>query len=175
MTWKSTAVVSGIGLLATWVASVPPPSIQKASAPPAPQVSERVASSASDIQRQAERLQVAVRADSAYEQPSRNLFRFGSPAVSKAPRPVAPQPTTEDRPVAPPPPAALQISLSGIAEDTVEGKEQRTAILSTPTGVLLVHEGDEVAGQYRVGAIESGAVELVRLDDGGVLRIALKP
>jgi hypothetical protein len=175
MTWKSTAVVSGIGLLATWVASVPPPSLPGASTQSRPQVNERAASSAtSDIARQAERLQVRLRTDSAYEQPSRNLFRFGSSAAPKAPSArTAPQPTP-DPPVTPPP-AALQISLSGIAGDMVEGQEQRTAILSTPTGILLVRKGDEVAGQFRVGAIDTGAVELVRLDDGGVLRLTLKP
>jgi hypothetical protein len=73
----------------------------------------------------------------------------------------------------PPSPPALRATLSGIATDRVGDKEQRTAILSTPAGVLFVHEGDTVAGQYRVRAIEAESLELVRLDDGGVLRLSL--
>jgi hypothetical protein len=77
-------------------------------------------------------------------------------------------------PVAPVPlPPA--VSLSGIAEDQVDGKTQRTAVLSSPQGVLLLREGDDVLGEYRVGSIDSDAVELVRNADGTRTRIALKP
>ena len=49
---------------------------------------------------------------------------------------------------------------------------ERTAILSSPSGVLLVREGDVVLGDYRVGRIESEAVELVKTD-GSTLRLTL--
>lgn len=42
-------------------------------------------------------------------------------------------------------------------------------------GVLLVHQGDDVLGQYRVGAIGEDSVELTRLSDGTAHRITLKP
>ena len=49
---------------------------------------------------------------------------------------------------------------------------ERTAILSSPSGVLLVHEGDAVMSDYRVGRIESEAVELIKTD-GTSLRLTL--
>jgi hypothetical protein len=63
------------------------------------------------------------------------------------------------------------LKLSGIAEDEQGQEVERTAILSSPSGVLLVHEG-EVVGDYRVSRIESAAVELVK-DDGTTLRLTL--
>jgi hypothetical protein len=66
------------------------------------------------------------------------------------------------------------VSLSGIAEDVVDGQPRRTAVLSTPSDVLLVREGEEVLGRYRVVRIESEAVELLSLDDGGTVRISLR-
>jgi hypothetical protein len=38
-------------------------------------------------------------------------------------------------------------------------------------GVLLVHEGDTVLDDYRVGRIEPESVELVRLSDGTSTRL----
>ena len=69
------------------------------------------------------------------------------------------------------------VSLAGIAEDEIDdpggSRIERTAILSTPDGVLLVREGDDVLGLYRVVTIESGAVELERAD-GTTFRIGFK-
>ena len=69
------------------------------------------------------------------------------------------------------------VSLAGIAEDKIDepggSRIERTAVLSTPDGVLLVREGDDVLGLYRVVTIESGAVELERAD-GTTLRIGFK-
>jgi hypothetical protein len=50
---------------------------------------------------------------------------------------------------------------------------QRTAILNTDAGVVLAKEGDQVAG-YRVAKIAADAVELVKIDDGSVLRVGLR-
>jgi hypothetical protein len=118
-----------------------------------------------------------VRREADYAQPQRNPFRFS------AGRPAGPQIAIPDRdvpepkprhdvpaPAVPPPPP---VSLSGIAEDQVGERPERTAILSSPAGVLLVHEGDDVLGQYRVARIESEAVELVKLSDGATLRLSL--
>ena len=58
------------------------------------------------------------------------------------------------------------LTLAGVATDIVDGNSQRTAILSAPDNVLLVHEGDTVGGVFRVQTIEPEAVELVRLADG---------
>jgi hypothetical protein len=67
------------------------------------------------------------------------------------------------------------MALTGIAEDTAGATSVRTAVLSTPDDVLLVREGDTVAGQYRVGPVMPSFVELTRLSDGSVVRLSLKP
>jgi hypothetical protein len=74
------------------------------------------------------------------------------------------------------PPASPQprLSLDGIATDMVDGREQRTAILSTDSGVVLAKEGEQVAGQFRIVKIATDAVELVNLSDGSVLRVVLR-
>jgi hypothetical protein len=55
----------------------------------------------------------------------------------------------------------------------MDAQPQRTAILNTDTGVVLAKEGDEVAG-YRVQKIATDAVELIKIDDGSVLRLGLR-
>lgn len=175
MSWKSYAVVSGATVLAGWLASTPP------SNAPESAVSARRPSAAprdvpaSDIEREAERLQVRVRREVEYAAPQRNPFRFGAGRadayrggdIPAAAPPPPPQPTVV-LPIAPPPP----VSLSGIAEDQDGQRVERTAILSSPSGVLLVREGDPVLGDYRVSRIEAEAVELVKTD-GSMLRLTL--
>jgi hypothetical protein len=81
--------------------------------------------------------------------------------------------------VAPPPPPVVlpppppRITLDGVAADTMDSQSQRTAILHTDAGVVLAKEGDEVVG-YRVQKIAADAVELVKIDDGSVLRLGLR-
>jgi hypothetical protein len=175
MNWKSTAVVSGATLLAGWLASAPPGPIVSV-APPPPSRSPQTAAAASDIEQQAARLSTRLRRDSPYAEPERNLFRFGPKAAVKSaapgPQSSAASPPVQILPQAPPPPP---VSLSGVASDPDGQRTVRTAILSSPSGVLLVHEGDDVLGQYRVGAIGEDAVELTRLSDGTSFRITLKP
>jgi hypothetical protein len=70
-------------------------------------------------------------------------------------------------------PPAPRVSLSGVAEDQIDGRPLRTAVLSSPTGVLIVREGEEILGYYRVDRIESDAVELVAIGSGMTRRLAL--
>ncbi|MBI4264896.1 MAG: hypothetical protein HY657_11015 [Acidobacteria bacterium] len=172
MTWKSYAAVSGATVLAGWLASAPP-SIGPASAPAQAEPPEAVPPSALDVEQQAARLQAGLRQQAAYREPDRNPFRFAvrpearnTPDASRAPAAVE-----AVAPLPPPPP----ISLSGIAEDRVGDRVERTAVLSSPSGVLLVREGDEVMGRYRVVKIESEAVDLAPLADGVSLRLAFRP
>lgn len=170
MNWKATAAVSGATLLAGWFAAAPPPP----PAVPSSSQSPRTAAS-SDISELAARLQTRTRLDDGYGEPERNLFRFGPnrPARSETPSPIVSAPESaplEMLPQAPPP-----VSLSGVASDPDGERIVRTAILSSPEGVLLAKEGDEVLGQYRVGAIGDDSVALTRLSDGTTLRITLKP
>jgi hypothetical protein len=182
MTWKSYAVMSGATVLAGWLASSPPANApETAGTTASPQPASRRGEGVADIAREAERLQVRLRREVAYGEPQRNPFRFGSARPPRAraggdlpvSADVAETAPVADVPDAPPPPP--QLTLSGIAEDQDGDRTVRTAILSSPSGVLLVHEGDLVLGRYRVAGIESGAVSLVSLTDGTTLRVALRP
>ena len=175
MSWKSYAAVSGATVLAGWLASAPPSNApgRAASAvrlPPTRDVRSP------DIEREAERLQTRVQREVEYTQPQRNPFRFGvaRPQVNRGgdlPGPTpAPAPPPVAVPIVEPPP----VTLSGIAEDQKGQQLERTAILSSPSGVLLVREGDPVLGEFRVARIESEAVELVK-SDGTTLRLTLRP
>ena len=174
MTWKSYAAVSGATVLAGWFASTPPANAPSAGAPALAQALSRRGAPAPDIEREATRLQGRVRREVAYAQPERNPFRFGAtrPTVSaEVDEPEVAMPGGTSTP-APPPPL---LSLSGIAEDQIEQRVERTAIVSAPAGVLFLHEGDDVLGQYRVTRIESEAVVLVKLVDGTLLRLNFTP
>lgn len=172
MDWKSTAVISGAGVLATWFFSMP--AVQSpATGPVAPAArTPQTASSTIDIQREAARLQVRLHPEPRYSEPSRNPFRFGGGRPSAA-RPQAGSTPTQPAAVVPLPPAPPRIALDGIATDMVDGQEQRTAILNTDAGVVLAREGEQVAG-YRIEKIAADGVELTQLSDGSVLRIALR-
>ena len=176
MTWKSYAAVSGATVLAGWIASSPPENSPATAARPASPPASR-AQAGPDIQVEAQRLQTRLQVERDYAAPQRNLFRFeqgADLAPDSVERGTVFEPETEPdaEPIeaAPAPPA---ISLSGIAEDqSPNGDVSRTAVLSAPSGVELVREGDQVLG-YRVARIESDAVELVRLADGTTRRITL--
>ena len=174
MNWKSTVVVSGAGAIATWLAAVVP--VQHATAPAERTALTTGAADASDeIVREAEQLSARLRASGASREPARNPFRFAdrgrAPAAGPA-RAAAP----ESEPLTPAPETpALRVSLAGMVEDTTSGATTRTAVLSTPDGVLLVKEGDQVAGQYTVTAITGTSVELTRGSDGSVARLVLRP
>ena len=173
MTWKSYAAASGATVLAGWLAAAPPADVSE-NRPAAPARARRAASAAesSDIEEQASRLQARIRRETAYTRPQRNLFQFEAarPAAVAAPSERL-DPTTE---VSGPVPApSFAMTLAGVAEDTLQQGVERTAILSSSAGVLLVREGDDVLGQYRVGLVEREAVELVSLTDGSTLRLSL--
>ena len=176
MTWKAYATVSGATVLAGWFASAPPSAFPDRGVPdssaavPSQTMPGRAAPSP-DIEREAARLEARVRREAAYTQPQRNPFRFGAASpIASLPADGAEGASLAETPapaVPPPPP----VSLAGIAEDQVEQRVERTAILSSPGGILLVHEGEDVLGQYRVAKIESEAVELVSHADGTTLRL----
>ena len=170
MTWKSTAVVSGLGLVATWLGVYTPFQIPDATPGPAP--SAAVASSpAPDIEQQADRLAIRVRQETLYREPSRNPFRFTTRAAPAAPR-TAPAASPAPEPQVPAEPLPPPLRLVGVASDVVDGAPQRTAIVSGAGGVQLVKVGDEIAG-YRVSAVEDDAVELTSTADGAPMRLRL--
>ena len=173
MTWKSYVAMSGATVLAGWLASSPSsnaPASTAVSRPPSPRPD---AQPANDIEQQATRLQSRLRAERAYSEPQRNPFRFadreaaGPQIGERASIPELPTEPVDVGPVAPP------VSVAGIAEEQIDGRVERTAILSSPLGVLLVREGEEILGYYRVTRIEGEAVEVVGLADGVPLRLTL--
>src|SRR3989338_719998 len=130
MNWKSYAAVSSATVLAGWLASTPPANAPVQTAATArPQRPPRTDAS-SDIEQQAIRLQARLRAERLYAEPARDPFRF-APARERvdAIERVLPVPDPPAGPIDTAPPAPL-VSLSGIAEDTVDGGIQRTAVLS---------------------------------------------
>jgi hypothetical protein len=182
MTWKTYAAVSGATVLAGWLASAPPsnaPAPGTATARRAQGSAARTAP-ADDIQEQAARLQARMRQEPVYREPSRNPFRFGE---REAPRsePLAVEPRVREveptavEPVVPALPPPPPVTLAGIAEDRNGDRVERTAVLSSQTGVLLVREGDIVLGQYRVSRIEANAVELTDTLGGAPVRLTIRP
>lgn len=174
MTWKAYAAVSGATVLAGWLASAPPANAPGTSTSPARSPRTPQAPASSDIEAQAERLRTGLRGEREYTAPQRNPFRFEDggdvdPELVQRGTAFAPEPEPQPEAVAAPPP----MSLSGIAEDQVNGEISRTAVVSSPAGVELVREGDQILG-YRVARIEGEAVELVRIADGTTRRLALK-
>lgn len=170
MGWKSTAMISGAGLLATWFFSMPQLQPATAVAPSSAVPVTQVPAAAIDIQREAARLQVRLHPESGAVTTSRNPFRFGAaPRVTSTPVEVTAAPI-----VALPIVQAPQFSLDGIATDTVDGQEQRTAILHTDAGVVMVHAGDVLVGQYKVVSIAQDSIELVKTSDGSTTRLGLR-
>ncbi len=194
MTWKAYAAVSGATVLAGWFASAPPSGFPDSGVPGSSaavsnqavpneivsnQTTPQRAAPVPDIEREATRLEARARREAAYVQPQRNPFRFGAarPTVSLAVD--AAETSSSDETFVPAGVSAVvstvplppQLSLAGIAEDQIGQRVERTAILSSPAGVLLVHEGEDVLGEYRVAKIESEAVELLSHADGTTLRL----
>jgi hypothetical protein len=95
--------------------------------------------------------------------PARDPFHFQS-RVQRPPAFVPPPAVAQDVP--PPPPPLPVLTLSGIASDVVNGTSQRSAVVSLPGGVLIVREGEPVAGLYTVVAIGEDSIELAATADG---------
>jgi hypothetical protein len=158
----------GVTVLAGWLGL--PPSLQHAT-PPAAEIRD-VRPVASDIQAQAERLQIRVRKELDYRDPARNPFRFGQrraapAAVRVAPAPLPEAPPAIELPVVQP----LPFTLSGMATDGPE--ESRTAILTSGNDVVFAKAGDRVAG-FTVTRVDENGIE-VTAADGAVRRLTLTP
>jgi hypothetical protein len=133
---------------------------------------------AAEIQREADRLHLRLSQVGGFRDPARNPFRFAArqrAAIQPAPRPE-PAITVQDLPAdRVPEEPTLRLTLSGIAEDVINEETIRTAIISTPSDLILAKVDEEIGGQYKVASIGADFVELTRLDTGVVVRLALKP
>jgi hypothetical protein len=144
MDWKSTAVISGAGILATWFFSMPPTTRPPTRAPPrAPQSS----TSTIDIEKK-RRACSAPAQDRIHRAVAQSRFRFSTrrePAratTGERPRHRRRWPSPRRR-------RSRQASRSTAWPPTMVVANQRTAVLHTDEGVVLAKEGDQVAG-YRV-------------------------
>jgi hypothetical protein len=173
MTWKLYALLSAGAFVTTYLVSGPGALTQvtqvrsprPAAAKPAPP-----ANAESNIQELADRLESRVRGEVTYHAPTRNPFAFGEPPRLAHRQVIAPK--VVETPL-PPVPVTPSVTLTGIAEDRVNGALQRTAIFSSATGVALVREGETVGGDYRVVSIDQGSVTLETVSDGSTLRLSL--
>jgi len=175
MTWKLYALMSAGAFVATYLVSGPGALTQLTHVRPQshPAAAANTASTVkveNDIQELADRLEAHVRGEVAFRAPTRNPFQFVERPRPAARQVIAPK-VIETLP--PPVPLPPSVTLSGIAEDRVNGVLQRTAIFSASNGVTLAHEGDTVGGRYRVVSIDQDFVMLETVSDGSTLRLAL--
>ena len=164
ITKRTATLVVVLGALATWLASAATSGIRpvRPVVSAIPRIDQRGAALVAEIERLHDRLRPG-----AAPEHGRNLFKFAP--VHAAATPVA---AAVVEPVAAVPAAPSQppFKLIGIAEDG----GVRTAILSSPSQLLMVKDGDIVASNYRVTGISADTVELTATADGSILRLALK-
>lgn len=172
MNWKSTAVVSGASVLAAWlgVSSEAPLSRPAARMPAAAARDARDQAVVPDIQEQASHLQSRLPARAGYAEPTRNPFKFGEPVAPPRVRAAvaAAAPAAAPLPALPPPPP---FTLAGMGGTESTGGMQYTAVLSTPTGVVLAKQGDVVTGWTIVAVDEAGVTASAA--DGRTERLSL--
>jgi hypothetical protein len=169
LNWKAAATVAtGATALAGWLATPPPPPREAARTTTA----QRPAPDALSLEHEATRLAARIKATAAYEQPSRNPFRF--PVVAPTPRAAVAEPAAvTSTPVVPAAPV-FPFRLAGTASDTATGATIWTAVLSSETfGLVLAGVGDVVAGNYRIDGIDDGGVDVVDVRDGRTIRLSL--
>jgi Tfp pilus assembly protein PilP len=160
MTWKLYAIVSAGAFVATYLMSSPKPESATTKASTAAPRSARQAAAETEIEALANSLQVHLKSDAVFRTPGRDPFRFQA-RVQKPPAFVPPPAVVENLPA----PALPILSLTGIATDVVDGKAQRSAVVSLPAGVLIVREGESIAGLYTVVAISDDSIELESTGD----------
>ena len=168
MTLKSYLLLSGGGLVATYLVTSQPGVVPPERAT-APRPASSRAAAPVNIQDEAARLETRAREDVEFSAPSRNPFRFAPappvPALGRRDAEDEPPPAVEE-PLAPP-----SIRLAGVS---AADDGRRTAYLVTIQGVVGVREGDSVPPDYRVVRIEEAAIELVG-GDGSTRRLQLRP
>jgi hypothetical protein len=172
MTWKLYAIVSAGAFAATYLVSTPKMELAQSKAGASPAPSARQAAAETEIETLANSLHAQRHSEAVYRTPTRDPFRFES-RVQKPPAFVPPPVTVVEN--APAPASVLpMVNLTGVASDVVDGKPQRAAVISMPAGVLIVREGESIAGLYNVVAIGEDSVDLESTADGSrrTLRLA---
>jgi hypothetical protein len=174
MTGSRAAAIFGAALLvAVWLA-MPAREPVGGPTPPAEATSgrSRLDPALRALQSGADRMRERLHSAPAPASTSRNPFQFAPRPRPATPRPA---PTSEALPPGPPPtPPRPLLTLVGIGEDRTPAGPVRTAVLSGRDQVFLVKEGAEVAGRFKVIAIDQRAVELLDLQDQTRVRLVLR-
>jgi len=166
LNWKAAATVAtGATALAGWLATPAAPARNAARSAAAP----RSAPVTVSLEQEAARLAVRNRAAAAFEQPTRNLFRF--PAVAPTRRAAAATAAAAVAKSAVPQASVFPFRLTGMARDDSSGTPVRTAILSSTTALVLARVGDIVAESYRIERVDDDGVDVVDVRDGRVIRL----
>jgi hypothetical protein len=164
MTWKLYAIVSAGAFAATYLVSSPKIELAQSKSAASPARSARQAAAETDIETLANSLHPQRHSEAVLREPGRDPFRF-QPRVQKPPAFVPPPVSVVEN--VPAPVRVLPVlNLTGIASDLVDGKPQRAAVISMPSGVLIVREGESVAGLYKVIAIGEDSIDLEATADG---------
>jgi hypothetical protein len=173
MTWKLYAIVSAGAFAATYLVSSPKmePAQSKSAASQAR--SARQTAAETEIETLANSLHAERHSEAVFREPSRDPFRF-QPRVEKPPA-FVPPPVTAVENVPAPVRVLPMLNLTGIASDVVDGKPQRAAMISMPSGVLIVREGESIAGLYNVIAIGEDSIDLEATADGSRRTLRLSP
>lgn len=169
---RAAAYLGGGILLAAWLTSaagvtrlpralrVPQPSPQAA----------QLDTLAASVQSQASRLRLRLATAPSPQSPIRNPFMFA--AREAAPRTAVPRVPEPREVVAAAEPVEIEpdLVLLGVAE---QGKT-RTALIGAGEELIMVTEGQSVAGRYRVAAVSADGVELKDLTTGATRRLTLR-
>jgi hypothetical protein len=163
MSWKLYVVVSSAGaFVATYLMSPTSEVVSRPSAPTAAQ-SARDRAAVTEIEALADSLRRQMNREATFHTPGRDPFHFQS-QVQQPPAFVPPPAALPPPPPLPPP--LPMLNLSGIASDVVDGKSMRSAVVSLPAGVVIVREGESLAGLYKVVAIGEESIDLESTTDG---------
>jgi hypothetical protein len=163
MTWKLYAVVSAGAFAATYLVSAPKTQMAHSADSSSAARSARQSAAETEIEALADSLHVRLRSEAVYQRPGRDPFQFQS-RIQKPPASVPPPTVVES--VSAPAPVLPVLRLTGIADDIADGMPRRSAVISMPAGVLIVREGEPLAGLYTVVAITEDSVELEATVDG---------
>jgi len=174
MTTVRAAGYLGVSVMMAWLASATsvshypqPLRIPKSSAD-----GQELGAIAADVQSQALRLKQRLAAAPAPQAPLRNPFEFGA-RIERRRALAPPGPPAEPAPA--PVDMAPPLALIGVAEQNTPKGLVRTAMIGQLDGqFVMVTEGEEVAGRYKVIAVGPDTVELKDAVDGSIRRLVMK-
>ena len=170
------AWIFGFAVCTAWLASAAGVGRYRPSSRPAPPaaIDASLATLAADVQMQTARLRDRLAEAPAPSPAQRNPFSFAAPVAPPVRPPVTPATTA---PPAMPdlPPAEPALILIGVAEMPGAGGPVRTAMITGPSGdLLMVTVGQTLAGRYEVAGIAADAVQLKDTSSGSVRTLVLR-